>query len=297
MLNKSLLYFIEVVQEKNFTKAAEKHFISQSALSKSIKALEAEFQAEFINRSAQGFELTPAGTYFYQYATTLLRFYEEQTQLLQNQLHQKVGTLRLGLPPTSGSAFFSAVLCRFQETYPQIALEVTETPSNTIMKLMEQNKLDLGVVIEPFSHPNYQSHTVYHSETVLIVPIDHPLAKKRCVDFAQLQEETFIAMSPDYMFHDVIINRCQQAGFTPNIVFTTSQWDGLYALVAEGMGISFLPKFLLEKYNHNKVKFLRLTNPDFPWALSVVYPKTTFTSPIIQCFLEACQISNTEKLS
>lgn len=87
------------------TKAAEHLFVSQSALSKSIRALEKEFQIELINRTAKDFQLTREGEIFYDYAVRILDYYREQTQELFQCLKSADGTLRIGIPPTAGAIF------------------------------------------------------------------------------------------------------------------------------------------------------------------------------------------------
>ncbi|MEA4902045.1 LysR family transcriptional regulator [Desulfitobacterium sp.] len=94
-----LAYYVEVVKQRNFTRAAEKLFVSQSTLSKAIRALENEFQAEFIERRAKDLLITEDGLAFYEYATKLLDYYHTQTQELEQQLRRAGGTLTLGLPP------------------------------------------------------------------------------------------------------------------------------------------------------------------------------------------------------
>ena len=101
-----LNYYVEIVRQGSFTKAAEKLFVSQPTLSKAIRALEEEFQMELINRGAKEFQLTPQGNVFNEYAVKILDFYHTQTQELFQRLHSADGTLKLGIPPTAGAIFF-----------------------------------------------------------------------------------------------------------------------------------------------------------------------------------------------
>lgn len=115
MTMNQLSYYVEVVQQKNFTKAAEKLFVSQSTLSKSIRALEMEFQVELINRMSKKFALTPEGYLFYEYAMKLLKYYHVQTQELYQHLHSTSGILKVGIPPTAGTVYFYSLLYQFQK--------------------------------------------------------------------------------------------------------------------------------------------------------------------------------------
>ena len=118
-----LNYYVEIVRQGSFTKAAEKLFVSQPTLSKAIRALEEEFQMELINRGAKEFQLTPQGNVFNEYAVKILDFYHTQTQELFQRLHSADGTLKLGIPPTAGAIFFFSILYQFRSKYPGIDLQ------------------------------------------------------------------------------------------------------------------------------------------------------------------------------
>lgn len=283
-----LAYYVEVVKQRSFTKAAEKLFVSQSTLSKSIRALENEFQAEFIGRRAKDLLITQDGLAFYEYAAKLLDYYHTQTQELEQRLRCAGGALTLGLPPSAGTIYFSSLIYQFQKAYPETDLQITEITSKSIRDRVDDGTLDLGVVIEPFSDSKFYSQTVFRSEAVLVVPKQHPFADKGSVDFGVLRAERLLMVSPDYMYYDVMLERCKAAGFTPNIVFESSQWDLLLEMVANNQGVSILPKPLIDKLYAGRVSQLHLKNPEFPWALSVIYRTDKFLTVPMQRFLKIC---------
>ena len=141
-----LKYYVEIVRESSFTKAAEKLFVSQSTLSKSIRTLEEEFQIKMINRVAKEFTLTQEGHVFFEYAERILNFYQEQTQELFQRLHDDNGVLKLGMPPTAGAIFFYSVLHRFRKKFPGIGISIEEITSKSIQELTATGELDMGVV-------------------------------------------------------------------------------------------------------------------------------------------------------
>lgn len=98
-----LQYYVEIVCQKSFTRAAESLFVSQSALSKSVRTLEQEFETELIDHSSKDFLLTPEGELFYEYARKILDFFNMQTRELHQRLHDMGGSLNIGIPPTSGT--------------------------------------------------------------------------------------------------------------------------------------------------------------------------------------------------
>ncbi len=288
-----LNYFVTIVQERGFTKAAEKLFVNQSTLSKSVQALESEFEVELINRAAKDFQLTSEGQLVYEYAQHIQQYYQEKTQELYQCLHSGHGSLSLGLARTAGTIYFFAQIHRFRELWPDIELKITdELTSKQIKERMDEGEMDLGVMIEPFSDEKYQSNRVYTSESVLAVSKKHALAKVTSIQPAKLQKEKFLLISSDFMYHDVVLDYCHRAGLEPQIEFESSQWDMLLEMVADGQGVSILPKPLIDKCYNTRVHQVHLKEPDFPWALTLIYRKGKFLTAPMKHFLELCSPKN-----
>ena len=120
MKRMQLEYFVRIVEEKSFTKAAEKLFISQPALSKSIRALEAELGVTLFKRDPRELSLTSEGENVYCYAVDILNYWRRTAELF-SLLEQVKGSLRFGLPRRLG-AFFSKILFEYGCKYPQVDL-------------------------------------------------------------------------------------------------------------------------------------------------------------------------------
>ena len=283
-----LEYFIEVVEQNNFTKAAEKLFISQSALSKSIQSLEKELDTSLFTRDPRELKLTEEGRLVYHYAKDVLNYWHDRTAELFSSLNYKKGTLRFGLPPSAGSVYFSRVLYLYSKEYDHVDLQIFEEKSKKIEEMVLNDKLDLGVVVEPFHNPKLELKTVFRSEAVLAVSKDHRFADRKEIDFAALKEEPMLAVSKDYMYYDQVILYCQKAGFTPNIVFHSSQWDILLEMAAENQGVTIIGKPLVEKMYSERLNCIHLKNPEFPWGLGVIYKKGSPLTVPMKCFLALC---------
>ena len=283
-----LEYFAQVAQQKSFTRAAEKLFVSQPALSKSIQALEKELNTQLLERTPQGLKVTPDGELVWRYARELVDTYNRRTSEMLSLLNPQRGVLRFGLPPSAGTVYFSRILYQFSRQFPQVDLQITEVMSKQIHEMVRDDKLDLGVVILPFSDPEMEIKRVYSSEAVLAVNRDHPLARRKEVPFAELRDEPFLTVSKEYMYYDQVLSRCQEAGFTPNIIFQTSQWDILLEMAAEGNGVTILEKSLVTRMGQDRLRCIHLTGPEFPWALSLIHRKDMPLSPEAKAFWDLC---------
>lgn len=283
-----LEYFVRVVEEKSFTKAAEKLFISQPALSKAIRSMEKELGVVLFNRAPKELSLTEEGQTVYRYAVDVLNYWGSRTTELLSLLEQVKGSIKFGLPPSAGSAFFSKILHEYRAKFPQINLQIYEGTSKKIEAMIMSDQLDLGVVVEPYENPHMQLKTVYRSDAVLAVSQKHRLAKRKTIRFLELKDEPMLLVSKDYMFHDQIIVHCQEAGFTPNITFTSSQWDLLLEMVAENQGVTIIGRPLVEKLYNDRIRCIPLKNPEFPWILGLIFKKGRTLSGAAKSFWDFC---------
>lgn len=281
-----LRYFIEVVEEKSFTKAAENLYVSQSAISKAIHGLEKELDTNLYERDTRVFVLTNSGELLYSFAKNVVGYYDVKEKELKNQMCHSHHTLRLGLPPTAGSIYFFSMIHEFQKQNPDIQLQINDTTSKYIPDLLLEGKLDLGVVIEPFEDHRFVKKIAYETEAILVVSNVHPLSKKRKIHLGDLKEENFLQVTKDFQFRQVFEEYCKKAGFTPNVTFESNQWDMIVEMVADNQGVSVLPLPLLEKYKAKNIKTIHLVQPEFPWALTLIRPSQYPVTYSMQKFMD-----------
>ena len=250
--------------------------------------LEAELGVEIIRRDSKNFALTEEGKEVYAFAQRVLSYLTAETESLKQQLHGEAGSLSVGIPPTAGPAYFYSRVYAFRQAYPNVKLEIEETPSNRLMEKMEAGKIDVGIVLEPFENRNYVKTPVYRSEIGVCVCADHPFAGRGSVDLSEMKNESFLMLTPDYMFRGIVDGYCREAGFTPKVVFESSQWDMLYDMVASNFGVTFLPVWLVEKWGKPEVKVLHVEEPKMPWVLSICYQKNRHLTEPMKNFLAIC---------
>jgi DNA-binding transcriptional LysR family regulator len=288
MLDKHLRYFIEVAEVKNYTRAAENLFISQSTVSKAVASLEKELNIQLIEVKGGNFFLTEAGEIFYKFAKDVTGYYDRREKELYDKIKILGEDLNLGLPPTAGSIYFSNKITEFSKKHPEINLNIVNVTSKYIPDMLLNGSLDLGIVIEPFNDKRFVKKIAYQSEAVLIVSSEHRLAKKDFVDFSELKDEKFLQISKEYMYYELFKDYCKKAGFEPNIIFENFEWDMILEMVVANRGVTILPLPLVKKYLSSRAKYLHLKNPEFPRALTIIYPKTSFVKKSMKSFIEIC---------
>lgn len=268
-----LKYFIEVVNQKSFTRASEKLFISQSTISKALSSLEAELNTTLYEHGNREFILTQTGQYLYDFAKDVLGYWNVKEDELIEKIKMDNDKLKLGLPPTAGSIFFFGLIRQFKAKNPTTQLIINDATSKFIPDMLLEGKLDLGIVIEPFEDTRFIKKIAYQTESVLVISRKHKLANQDTVSFKELKEELFLQVTKDFQYRQVFEKICLKAGFNPHISFESNQWDMILEMVADNQGITILPLPLVEKYKPQNVKCIHLTDPCFPWALTVIRAK------------------------
>ncbi len=286
MITNHLRYFVEVTDKKSFTKAAEDLYVSQSTISKAITTLETELHTRLYEHGNRSFTLTPAGKLLYAFAVDVLNYYETREKELLLRLEDADTRLRLGLPPTAGSIYFFSLISDFKFMYPEILLSINDATSRYIPDMLLRGELDLGVVIEPFEDERFIKKAAFKSEAVLVVSDNHELFEKDEVDFSELKDEKFLQVTRDFQYRSVFEDYCNKAGFMPDVKFENNQWDMILEMVADHQGVTVLPLPLVEKYQPKHVKFIHLKNPEFPWQLTIIYPRSLSVTKTMQKFLD-----------
>ena len=284
---KHLSYFVDISKRESFTKAADDIYVSQSALSKSVKSLEQELNVTLIDRTSKSFNLTEEGRILYVEGEKLLQYIDESQDEIIEKIHRSRRGLRIGVPPVISTVYFSQLLFRFIKQYPNIELEISEVGANIVQNQINAGNIDIGVVILPIiNSDNYHIIPAMSSDNALIVNKDHPLASRDEVDFKELEHEDFLILDRTYMLHDRIIKNCEIAGFYPHITTESSQWDFLAEMVAYNQGISILPVPIMKRfYSSDRIKMIRLKEPEFPWNIAMIFKKEKLITAQMEEFI------------
>ncbi|MGL6104896.1 LysR family transcriptional regulator [Romboutsia sp.] len=283
---KEIEYFIEVVKERNFTKAANNLYISQPALSKAIKNLETNLKTQLIERNAKTFNLTYDGEIFYENAKQSVEIINRELYKLQDTLDHGKKTIKIGIPPVIGSVYFTLIIAEFRKLNPDIEIYIIEEGANNIKEKVENESIELGAVIFPIKSENLISYPIRNNEVMLVVSKEHPLAYKDVIDLSELESEKFIVFNEDFMMYDKIIKACKDVNFTPNIVMKTSQWDFIIEMVALNQGITILPKPIVKRFKSEEVKMIKIVNPNIDWNIGLIIKKDRYMSKSLKIFLQ-----------
>lgn len=257
-----LQYVVEVANQKNFTRAADKINVSQSTLSQQIGKLEDELGVKLFDRNSRTVGLTQVGEDFINQAKILLDNLEKSKQIVQEYKGLLKGTLRIGAIASLGRIDFANLMTEFCRQYPDVKLEIVQAGTYGLLEKLASKSIDVAFVILP-ADDQYRDISFRHlayDEFILALPPSHRLAGNPTIDLAEVAEEKFIFHpATDRMFF-LCMEACVSAGFHPNIVCESNHSPTCLSLISAGMGIGFFP---LEKIENTKIDLAiaRLSEP------------------------------------
>ena len=248
MNTKQLEYFISVAENLSFTKTAEKFYISQTAVTQQIKALEEQINVTLFTRSKRHVELTTAGKVFLSEARTIIKNINDAIAKTQQFAHGFFGTLSIGTLIGYEKNKLQQYLKEFSNTYPNISMDICTNEITELLNLVKNNSMDLAFVINPENQPlkDFEYKTVERYSLVALLPPGHPLYNEDSIDLIELQHDKFIFVKEtgdEYGQKSMIQNRYREAGFVPNVVQRSNNLNTIESLVSSNMGISILPSF------------------------------------------------------
>jgi DNA-binding transcriptional LysR family regulator len=276
--SRQLGYFIEVAKQLSFSKAAEKLNVTQPTLSKMVKNLEEELDVLLFDRTTKHMKLTDAGEIVFEEAQEIMRLMNNLSDKLADRMKIKKGHIKIGLPPVIGSLFFPKLIRDFRKYYPNIHISLEEEGAKKVEKMIEEGTVDFGVAVLPVKKELFDSYPFVKSELKLVVDTGHPLSEVDTIPLENLQNESFIFMREGFALHDRIREHCIEAGFKPNVVYESSQWDFITEMVANGNGVAILPEPLCLKLDPSVIKTITITQPQIPWDLAIIWKKNKYLS-------------------
>ena len=248
MLNDTSLLsvFYTVVNEKSFTRAAEKLFRTQPAVSLAIQRLEAEVGEALIDRSGRELALTEAGRMVFEAA----RLQENLRRSLANQLgelkNKATGRLAIGANE-SMALYLLPHLSRFRRSYPKVKLVVQRSRSGEIPDRLLAGDVDLGVVSYRIDDERFKSQVLYTDHLAFVVSPKHKLAKRATLSIKDLEHEVFVAHNVASPYRDAVLKAFQQAKVPLNMDIEMPTVETIRRMVQENEGVAFLPRMCVDQ--------------------------------------------------
>jgi len=276
---------VMIVREGSFTAAAEKLFVTQSALSQQIKALEMELGVQLFERRGRRLTITAPGE------VVLARAEEMLVQL--QQLHDDLaalqgmaqGRLRIGTSDTLCLYLLPPVVQAFRRQHPAVEIHLTNRPSREVAALLLDGALDFGIISLPVTEPQLESDYLCERVEVAVCAPDHPLAGQAHVSLAALVAHPLLLLEKGTTSRTLFDQLLAQAGLAAQMTDLGSI-EVLKRYAEIGLGVAVVPAMsVAEEVERGRLRLLTL-----PWlpvrAIGVVRRRTSYVAPAERVFLD-----------
>jgi len=289
---RDLRYFVAVAEELHFTRAAERLYVSQPALSKQIRALERQLGAELFHRDRQGVALTAAGAALLPYAERVLAVWAEGASALAEVDAAERGTLVVGMSTSPGrGGLLPAIRSRFTAARPEATVRLRQVSWDDPTAGLADGDTDVAFVWLPLPDAERYGWTVVAEEPRLVaLPDSHPLAARAEVDFADLADEPFLALPPDAgPLRDHWLALDERGGQLPRIGAEIASTEETYEALAAGLGVCLVATGNAHLITLGGV-VTRPVHGVSPSRYALAWRRENGVRPLVRAYVEACRL-------
>ncbi|SHE35848.1 LysR family transcriptional regulator, hydrogen peroxide-inducible genes activator [Psychroflexus salarius] len=281
-----LQYVLAVAEYKNFTKAAEKVFVTQPTLSMQVQKLEEELDVKIFNRSKKPIELTSVGIQIINQAKNIVNESNRIADIVEQQKGYIGGEFRIGIISTVMPTLLPMFLKNFVNKYPKVQLKIEEMTTDVIIDRIKEGHLDAGIAASPLDNDALVEKPLYYEPFVAYVPPNHKFHQQDYIKVNQLDPEEILLLEDGHCFKDSILNLCKNVSYVENTKafhLESGSFETLTRLSDEGLGMTLLPYLhtmdLPEKQKQN-LRYFEKPNP--AREISIIHHKNELKSHLIE---------------
>jgi DNA-binding transcriptional LysR family regulator len=279
-MEQSLQVFITVVEQRNFTRAAELLHMTQPAVSSYIQSLERNLGVRLLDRTNKYVELNKAGEIVYHHAKEILNLYTRMENLLDDLQHTASGPLTIGSSYTYGEYILPHVLTRLREQYPKISPSITIANSKEILDLTMRRQLDIGIVEGELTEKDLtgvSADSFAEDRMFIIASPHHPIARQSEITSVDLAEYTWIVREEGSGTRQMQEKAFERLGFQPTQLLVIGSTQAIKEAVESGLGLTLLSHWTLRKeLESGSLQLLRIAGFPLARQFSLVMPYSQF---------------------
>lgn len=280
-----LKYVLAVAEHQNFTKAAEKTFVTQPTLSMQIQKLEEELDILIFDRSKKPIELTEIGNKLVQQARNIVNESERIQDIVDQQKGFIGGEFKLGVIPTVMPTLLPMFLNNFIKKYPKVKLKIEELNTEAIIERLNDGHLDAAIAATPLENDSIKERVLYYEPFVGYIPSNHRLNQNKKIDTTDLDIDDMLLLEDGHCFKDGVINLCKtkKSYEEDHFQLESGSFETLIKLANEGLGMTLLPYLHTLDVKESETSNLRYFNEPSPAReVSLIFNKSELKMQIIE---------------
>ncbi len=279
--------FVQVAEQRSFSRAAEGLGLTQPSVTARIQALERDLRDKLFERNGRGVRLTEVGSSFLPHARRVLKSLQDGRDAVQSLRQLEIGTLRLGAAPTFSTYVLPRLLKTFRSRYPGLEVSVRTDYSEQIVQLVLADEVQVGLE-RTITHPEVVTVPLFREDVVLVTAAGHPFADRGEVTLEEVGQQHLIMFNRGSSYHMLVHNALRQAGLVVTPAMELDNMEATKKMVDEGLGIALLPKVAVEEeLKRGALREIRVEGLSIPQReIAVIYRKGRPLSRAGEAFIE-----------
>lgn len=293
-------YVVALARERHFGRAAESCHVSQPTLSVAIKKVEGQLGVALFERNAAEVRITPIGERIVAQATRVLEEAVKLEELADTARDPLVGPLRLGVIYTVAPYLLPQLIPALHQQAPKMPLYLKEDFTGNLIPALKSGELDVIVIALPFAEPGLVARGVYDEPFRVVVPAQHPWAKRKGINTAELDGENILLLGQGNCFRDQVLEACPHlgGGGRSGDSLEGSSLETIRHMVASGMGAAVMPSTAADPLG-GMVKTLPFSDAKPSRRIGLVW-RITFPRPqaidAVSAAIHGCKLPGTKML-
>lgn len=291
-----LHYVLAVAEYQNFTRAAQKVFVTQPTLSMQIQKLEDELKVQIFDRAKKPIALTEVGKRIVEQAKNIVNESDRIQDIVDQEKGFIGGEFKIGIIPTIMPTLLPMFLTNFIKKYPKVNLKIEELHTDALIEGLEDGHLDAGIAATPLEHESLRERPLYYEPFVGYIPEGHRLANVEKITAEELNINDILLLEDGHCFKENVLNLCKAEKDREKKTFQlrSGSFETLVNLCNEGLGMTLLPYLHTQNLNEKDKKNLRMFKDPVPAReVSLIYSKSELKIQIISALQDI--ISNVVK--
>jgi DNA-binding transcriptional LysR family regulator len=262
-------------------------YITQQALSKTIKNLEEELGFILFHRTSKGVEITEVGLYLNAKSIAILDGVEGLKNDIIEIFQEDYGDISMCIAPGILRSISPEIFIELKKRHSKINLTTSEYTDYICEDMIIDEQSDIGFCLKPL-HNKYLNFTSVKKEKMfLIVNKEHPLGKEKILSIDQLRDHEFVMLDERYLLREMFDKKCMEYGFAPNIIFESEDVEVLSKMVRLNKGLFVCVDHVCEDLSHYKeLNFIPFKDENFDWDIGLVTKKDRPISPSVQTIID-----------
>jgi len=266
-----LVTFLEIAKQGSFSRAGQKLYRSQPAVSAQIRQLEQEYGQKLFDRVGKSVRLTVAGETLLEYAGKLLTLRNESLRAVADQASTPRGTLAVGANEATCLYVLPDIFAEYSRRYPNVQISIYRNFSHKVVEKVEDGTIDVGIVTLPVKSPSLKVHPIFRDRLVLMCAPSSPLASYKTVRTADVAAQPLIFPKTGFT-RQVLDKQFRPFRSHLRIAMELASVGMIKRFVAAGLGVSVISEsFARDEARAGQVKLIPISDMDVWRELGLVY--------------------------